>query len=89
MTKISIELDTTGWYHQVFKTKEEWESYLAPLTHTPKKHYSPQPHATHPDKFPCMMIYNDNAIIYCSGGNDEFPNMFVYDFEVLDTEDEE
>lgn len=92
MTKIRIELDNTGWDHQVFKSKEEWDAYLRPLTSIMgrgKTHYAPQPRDLYPDKFPCMMIYNDNAIIGCPDGNDEFPNMFVYDFEILDPEDED
>ena len=82
MAKITFE--TGSLSHKEFKTKEEWENFIEHMISvTPKKkHYDPQPHNLRPDHFPCLMIYDDDATIYRSNGNDEFLNFFVYDYKI-------
>jgi hypothetical protein len=71
-----------------FKTKEEWEEYISHKISKQKKYYDPQPRNLNPQRFPCLMIYDDAMINSNPYGNDEFANFFVYDYTTHFMEDE-
>ena len=85
MTRISADLGYLD--HMEFKTEEDWKKYIEHKTSSYKKHYDPQPRDLHPDRFPCLMIYND-WIIYKPDGNDEFANFFLYDYKIEEPDEE-
>ena len=78
MTTFTMDLGDLKYYE--FKTKKDWDAYMAPFLAIPKRVYIPQPLLTKPERFPCLMIFDDRYTIENRHMNDQFPNFFVYNY---------
>lgn len=86
--KFIIDLSNAWENFQEFKTKEAWDESRKRQRTSINRLWRIPLLGRRDKRSEILMLYT-NHIIYNSGGNDEFPNMFFYDYvQVPDEEDE-
>lgn len=83
---IKIDPYKAGIEFLEFKDQQEWDDYYSHFKPENKKgEYRPEPYNT-PYSFPCLMLCEFGAIIYCPDSNDKFMTFILPEgsYEILE-----